>query len=108
MSLSEQVLSIRREEVAVLSGAKVQEMRRPVHLVIELLRVGQLQLVLEIRVKTNTHEVVVPGALGGHHEKAEEAIAEQHLNTFIMRRQIALRVVALVHVLLAPLETARC
>lgn len=52
-----------------------------------------------------THEVVVPGALYGNHEVAKEAIAEQHLNSLVMRRQVAFRIVTFVRVLSAPLET---
>ena len=82
-------------------------MRRSVHFVIEILRVGQLQLVLDLVVKSHAHEVIVPRALSGHHEKAQEAIGEQHLHFLVVRRQIALGVVALVRVLLAPLEARR-
>ncbi len=106
MFLSEQVLSIRREEVTVLGGAEIQEMRRPVDLVVELFGIGQLHLVLDVGLEAHAHEVVVPGALRRHHEEAEEAIAEEHLNALVVRGQVALRVVALVRVLFAPLEAA--
>jgi len=52
-----------------------------------------------------THEVVVPGHLPRHHEEAQEAIGEQHLHSFVVRRQVAFGVVALVGVLPAPLVT---
>ena len=77
------------------------------HLVVELLGVGELELVLELGVEAHAHEVVVPRALGGHHEEAEEAVGEQHLHLLVVRGHVALGVVALVGVLLAPLEAAR-
>lgn len=73
-------------------------------LVVELLGVGQLQLILDLIVESHAHEVIVPGALGGHHKESKEAITEQHLYLFIVRWQVALGVVALVNICLAPLE----
>jgi len=58
--------------------------------VVELLGIGQLQLVLDLVVKAHAHEVVVPGALGGHHEEAEKAVAEQHLHPLVVGGQVAL------------------
>lgn len=43
--------------------------------------------------------------LGGDHEEAEEPVGEQHLDLLVVGRQVALRVVALVGVGAAPLET---
>ena len=54
-----------------------------------------------------THEVVVPGALGRHHEEAEEAIGQQHLHLLVVGRQVAARVVARVLVVAAPVVTGR-
>ena len=54
-----------------------------------------------------THEVVVPGADGGRHEEAEEAVREQHLHALVVGRQVALGLVATVPVALAPLEAGR-
>lgn len=50
-----------------------------------------------------THEVVVPGNLSRHHEEAQEAVRQKHLNPLIVGGQVALGVVALVCVLSAPL-----
>ena len=43
--------------------------------------------------------------LGGDHEEAEEPVGEQHLDLLVVGGQVALRVVALVGVGAAPLET---
>ena len=51
-----------------------------------------------------THEVVVPGALTGNHEEAEEPVRQQHLNLLVEARQVTLGVVTLIRVLSAPLE----
>ena len=43
--------------------------------------------------------------LCGDHEEAEEPVGEQHLHLLVVRGQVALRVVRLVRVGAAPLET---
>lgn len=53
-----------------------------------------------------THEVVVPGPLGGHHEESQEAVREQHLDALVVRGQVPFGVVAAVRVLAAPLVAA--
>ena len=56
---------------------------------------------------TLTHEVVVPGALCWDHEEPEEAIREQHLHLLVVGGQVAVRVVARVLVVAAPLKAER-
>ena len=82
-------------------------MRRSVNLVIELFRVGQRQVVFHRLLVSNPHEIVVPGALRRNHEESEESIREKHLNFLVVAGQVTLRVVALVCVVLAPLEATR-
>ena len=107
VSSSEQVLSVGAVEVCLLLDAgKVQEMRRPVNLVVKLLRVGQREVVLHGGLVPHAHEVVVPGPLRRDHEEAEESVGQEHLDFLVVARQVALRVVALVGVVLAPLEAA--
>lgn len=53
-----------------------------------------------------THEVVVPWTLGRCHEESQEPVREQHLDTFVVRGEVTLGVVACVSVLASPL-TAR-
>ena len=77
------------------------------HFVVELERVGQLQLVLHVDVMAHAHEVVVPGALQRRHEEAEEAVTQQHLHLLVVRRQVAFRVVSRVFVLATPVEATR-
>ena len=78
-------------------------MRGSVYLVVEVLRVAEQQVVLELLVESDAHEVVVPAAVLRDHEEAEESVGEQHLDALVVRRQVAFRVVSLVGVLSAPL-----
>ena len=62
----EHVLSVGPHRVpALLDAGEVHEVAGSVHLVVELLGVGQRQLVPHVGVVADTHEVVVPGALKG-------------------------------------------
>lgn len=58
------------------------------------------------KLRKPTHEVVVPGDLAGNHEKAQEAIREQHLDSFIVGWKVTFRVVAFIGVLATPLIAA--
>jgi len=53
-----------------------------------------------------THEVVVPRALRRRHEEAKEAVRQQHLDLLVVRRQVALGIVAGVLVLTTPFIAA--
>lgn len=55
-------------------------------------------------IRTLTHEVIVPAALRGHHEVAQEPVGQQHLHLLVVAGQVALGIVALVGVARAPLE----
>merc|ERR1719383_1138448 len=101
------IFSVCAVGLAILGGGEIEEMRWPMDFVVKLLRVGQHQLVLHVGVVTNAHKVVVPRALGGNHEEAEESIGEQHLDFLVMRWQVAFGVVALVRVLTTPLISGR-
>ena len=60
----EHVLSVGPHRVpALLDAGEVHEVAGSVHLVVELLGVGQRQLVPHVGVVAHTHKVVVPGAL---------------------------------------------
>lgn len=54
--LREHVISISADNFHVFHGAEVEEVRGTVNLVIELFRIGQLQLVTHVRRMTNTCE----------------------------------------------------
>ena len=63
-SLTEHILSVCTHGIpALLDTGEVHEVARSVHLVVELLRVGERQFIAHVRVVSNTHEVVVPGTL---------------------------------------------
>lgn len=51
-----------------------------------------------------THEIVIPRALARNHVEAEETIGKQHLDFFIVRWKVALRIVATICILAAPLK----
>ena len=104
--LSERIVTICSDAVTFFDGRKVHEMRWSVNFVVKLLGIGQMQLVLHVGVVTDAHEIVVPRALARHHEEAEELVRQQHLDSLVVRREVALGVVATISVLLAPLETA--
>lgn len=53
---------------------------------------------LQMMMRTLTHEVVIPAALRGHHEVAEEPVGQQHLHLLVVAGQVALGVVALVRI----------
>ena len=76
------------------------------NLVVKLLGVGQRKIVLHGGLVSHSHEVVVPGPLRRDHEKAEEPVGQEHLDFLVVAREVALRVVAFVGVVLAPLEAA--
>ncbi len=63
IQLREGILALGAQLLRVLQRRKVQEVRRPMQLVVELLGVSQLQLVPHLRRVLHAHEVVVPGAL---------------------------------------------
>lgn len=65
-------------------------------------------IISHYKLRLLTHKVVVPGDLAGHHEEAQEAVREQHLDSFIVGWQVTFRVVALVCVLTTPLVSAGC
>ena len=63
-ALREHVFSVCSDSVdALLDAGEVHEVTGSVHLVVELLGVGERQLVSHVRVVSDSHEVVVPGAL---------------------------------------------
>ena len=63
-ALREHVLSVCSHGVhALLDAGEVHEMTWSVHLVVELLGVGESQLVSHVGVVSDSHEIVVPGAL---------------------------------------------
>ena len=63
-ALREHVLSVGSHGVnALLDAGEVHEVAGSVHLVVELLRVGESQLVSHVGIVSDSHEVVVPGAL---------------------------------------------
>ena len=63
-ALREHVLSVGSHGVnALLDAGEVHEVAGSVHLVVELLGVGESQLVPHVRIVSDSHEVVVPGAL---------------------------------------------
>ena len=72
---------------------------------VELVRLPDGQVVLGVLVEAHAREVVVPRARRGrwHHEEAEETVRQHQLHALIVRRQVALRVRALVGVRAAPL-----
>jgi len=75
LSLAEHIFPVRAYRLpTLLNRRKVHEMTRSVHLMVELLRVAQRQLVPHVGVVAHSHEVVIPRALGGHHEEAKESI----------------------------------
>lgn len=75
------------------------------HLMVELLRVGQMEVKSHVGVVSHTHEVEVPGPLRWDHEEAQEPIREQHLDPLVVGGHVSLGVVALVCVLPAPVIT---
>ena len=63
-ALREHVLSVCSHGVhALLDAGEVHEVAGSVHLMVELLGVGESQLVPHVGVVSDSHEVVVPGAL---------------------------------------------
>ena len=63
-ALREHVLSVRPHRVdPLLDAGEVHEVAGPMHLVVKLLRVGESQLVSHVWVVSDSHEIVVPGAL---------------------------------------------
>ena len=64
-------------------------------------------LVTGLLEQTLTHEVVVPGALCWHHEKAKEAVRQQHLHFLVVRGQVAVRVITGIFVLSSPVVSGR-
>ena len=63
-ALREHVLSVGSHGVnALLDAGEVHEVAGSVHLVVELLRVGESQLVSHVWIVSDSHEIVVPGAL---------------------------------------------
>ena len=56
---------------------------------------------------TLTHEVIVPGALGRDHEEPQEPVGEQHLDLFIVRGEVAVRVVPRVLIVATPFIAQR-
>lgn len=54
-----------------------------------------------------THEVVVPGNLARHHEEAKETVRQEHLYSFVVRRQVTFGVITLICVLPTPLIPTR-
>mmetsp|Transcript_100146 Transcript_100146/g.251031 ORF Transcript_100146/g.251031 Transcript_100146/m.251031 type:complete len:442 (+) Transcript_100146:99-1424(+) len=106
----------RSVEVVLVVGAllssllllgEVQEVRRPVALMVELPWILHAKAVLHGDVVLLPHKVVIPNAVVRHHEKAQEDIAQQHLDLLRMRWQEASRVRPGVLVGLAPLEALR-
>ncbi len=91
---SEGVIAIGGCDVTLFDGGEIHKVRRSMHLVVELFGVGQVEFVLHLRVVAHAHEVVVPRTRGRHHEKAKELVRQQHLHALVVRRQVALRVVA--------------
>ena len=62
--LRENVLSVGSHGVnALLDAGEVHEVAGSVHLVVELLRDRESQLVSHIRIVSDSHEIVVPGTL---------------------------------------------
>lgn len=88
-----------------LETRKVEEVCRPVNLVVKLARICELETVLHRLRVLHAHEIVVPDVGLGNHEEAKEAIGEQHLDLLVMRRGVALRVGARVTVAPTPLST---
>ena len=63
-SSAEHVLPVRPHRVpALFYTGKVHEVTGPVHLVVELLRVGQSQLIAHVRVVSHPHKIIIPGTL---------------------------------------------
>ena len=63
-ALREHVLSVCSHSVnALLDAGEVHEVAGSVHLVVELLGVGESQLVPHVGVVSDSHEIVVPRAL---------------------------------------------
>eukprot|EP00964_Phaeocystis_antarctica_P078146 scaffold48598_cov65-Phaeocystis_antarctica.AAC.1 len=102
-SLRVVVLPVGRLHGRLVGRVEVEEVRRPVQLVVELLGVCELELVLHVGRVAHAHEVVVPHVVLGHHEEAEELVGEQHLHALVVRGQVAVRVGARVAVLPPPL-----
>ena len=77
-------------------------------LIKELLGCAELESVAHVGMEAHAVKVVVPRADVGHHEEAEEAIGQQHLALFVEARQVTgVVLLALVAVVLAPLEARR-
>ena len=63
-ALREHVLSVCSHSVdALLDAGEVHEVTGSVHLVVELLRIRESQLVSHVRIVSDSHEIVVPGTL---------------------------------------------
>mmetsp|Transcript_4532 Transcript_4532/g.13245 ORF Transcript_4532/g.13245 Transcript_4532/m.13245 type:complete len:234 (+) Transcript_4532:143-844(+) len=105
-SSREEVLPICRHcgrSLLALHAHEIEEVRRPVDLVVELLWVCELELVLHGGGVAHAHEVVVPHVVVGHHEESEEAVRQEELHLLVVRGQVALGVGRRVAVLAAPL-----
>ena len=118
-----EIFSICSHWLNVLDSGKVQEVGGAMHLVVEFLRISQLQLIVHVgrvahtcRISTcaftihsrygthttPTHEVVVPRTLSRHHEKRQESIREEHLHLLVVGGEVAVGVVPRVFVAAAP------
>mmetsp|Transcript_30628 Transcript_30628/g.47993 ORF Transcript_30628/g.47993 Transcript_30628/m.47993 type:complete len:339 (-) Transcript_30628:199-1215(-) len=75
-------------------------------LVIEFLRIVQLETVLHRLLVLHSHKVVIPGALVRNHVESKESVGQKHLHFLVVGGGIALRVRALVLVLAAPLVSS--
>ena len=92
--LSKRIISIRSTGIDFFDSRKIHEMRRPMDFVVKFFRVGQMQIVLHLRIVPYAHKVVVPRSGGWHHEEAQKLIRQQHLHTLVVGRQITFGIVA--------------
>ena len=64
LDLAEHIFSVRPDGFrTLLNAGEVHEVAGPVYLMVELLGVGECQLVAHVRVVSHTHEVVIPRTL---------------------------------------------